>query len=160
VKIEHDEARDAMVVDASVDIAAAPMTVWAVVTDCNRAPKYVPNLESCQIVQRDPAGKWQVRATVLNVLLLPRINSLSRLEFEPGKRMSFKRAGGDMRIAEGEWRIEPLDKGKATRLRYHATLAVNFSVPRFLVENAASRDIPTLMQNIEREALEDEEKRQ
>lgn len=160
LKITHDEARDAMIIHASIDIAAPPKAVYAVVTDCNRAPKYVPNMESCRIVERDPAGKWQVRSTVHNVFMLPRINSLSRLEFEPGKRMLFKRAGGDMRIAEGEWRLEPLDKGRATRLHYQATLALNFSVPRFLVENIANRDVPALLQNIEREVLEDEEKAQ
>ena len=39
LKIGRDEPRDAMVVDASIDIAAPPATVWKVVTDCSRAPK-------------------------------------------------------------------------------------------------------------------------
>jgi uncharacterized membrane protein len=155
IKIEHDEARDALVVHASIDIAASPATVWAVIIDCNRAPKFVPNLESCRIVNRDPAGRWELRATVLNIMLLPRIRALSRTEFEPPRRMSFKRAGGDTRIADGEWRLEPLAKGKATRLHYSAVLALNYSVPRFLVESAAARDFPTLLKGIERESLED-----
>lgn len=70
--------------------------------------------------------------------------------------MSFKKAGGDMRIAEGEWRLIPLNKGKATRLSYDAVLALNISVPDFMVENIASRDVPILMKNIERASLEDE----
>jgi carbon monoxide dehydrogenase subunit G len=154
VKIEYDQ-REAMVVHASIDIAAPPATVWAVITDCERAPRYVPNLESCRIVQRDPAGRWQLRATVMNVALLPRINTLSRLEFEPKRRVSFTRAGGDMRIAEGDWQLESLAKGKATRLHYKSALALNFFVPRFLVNQAAERDFPTLMKAIERESLHD-----
>jgi ribosome-associated toxin RatA of RatAB toxin-antitoxin module len=157
--VSHDSTRDAMVIHASIDIEAPPSIVWNVVTDCNRAPKYVPNMESCRIVQREPRG-GQIRESVHNVMLLPRIRSLSRVEFDKDRRMSFKSAGGDMRIAEGEWRLEPIEKGKATRLRYDAVLALNMSVPNFMVENIANRDVPTLMKNIERESLGDEEKKQ
>ena len=160
VAISHDQARDAMVVHASIEIDAPPATVWAVIADCDRAPKFIPNMESCRIIEREPKDRWQVRETVLNVMLLPRIRSVSRLEFENGRRISFKKAGGDMRIAEGEWRVEPLEKGKATRLRYDAVLATNITAPRFMIENIASRDIPTLMKNIERESLEDQEMKQ
>lgn len=160
VSIGHDEERDAMVVHASIDIEAKPATVWAVISDCDRAPKFVPNMESCRIVDRDPRDRWQVRETLLNITLLPRIRSLSRLEFDKDRRITFKQAGGgDMRIAEGEWRVEPLAKGTATRLRYDAVLALNMAVPRFLVENIANRDVPALMKNIERDSLEDEEKK-
>jgi carbon monoxide dehydrogenase subunit G len=152
--IAHDE-RGAMVVHTSIDIAAPPATVWAVITDCDRAPKYVPNMESCRIVERDPAGHWQMRATVMNIALLPRIHTLSRLEFEPRRRMSFAKAGGDMKISDGEWRLEPLAKGKATRLSYRSALALNFFVPQFLLDQAAQRDFPTLMKAIERESLKD-----
>jgi carbon monoxide dehydrogenase subunit G len=159
VTIGHDEKRDAMVIHASIDIEARPETVWAVITDCGRAPKFVPNMESCRIVERGPKDRWQVRETVLNITLLPRIRSLSRLEFGKDRRISFKKAGdSDMRIAEGEWRVEPLAKGKAARLGYDAVLALNMAVPHFLVETVAHRDLPALMKNIERDSLEDEEK--
>jgi carbon monoxide dehydrogenase subunit G len=157
--IGHDQARDAMVIHASIDIDAPPAVVWAVITDCGRAPKYVPNMESCRVVQRGPRDQWQVRESTHNVTLLPSIHSLSRVEFDKDRRMSFTKAGGDMRIAEGEWRLDPLAKGKATRLRYDAVLALNIAVPDFMVENIANRDVPALMKNIERESLADEEKR-
>jgi carbon monoxide dehydrogenase subunit G len=157
--VSHDDARDAMVVHAAIDIEAPPSIVWNVITDCNRAPKYVPNMESCRIVEREPRG-GQIRESIHNVMLLPRIRSRSRVEFDKDRRMSFKNAGGDMRIAEGEWRLDPIDKGKATRLRYDAMLALNMSVPNFMVENIANRDVPALMKNIERESLADEEKKQ
>jgi carbon monoxide dehydrogenase subunit G len=160
VTIRHDEAREAMVIHASIEIDAPPAVVWAVIVDCDRVPKFIPNMESCRILEREPKDRWQVRETVLNVALLPRIRSVSRLEFDHGRRISFRKAGGDMRIAEGEWRVEPLERGKATRLRYDAVLATNMAVPRFMVENIAARDIPVLMKNIERESLEDDEKKQ
>jgi ribosome-associated toxin RatA of RatAB toxin-antitoxin module len=160
LRIEHDEARDAMAVHASIDIAASPQIVFGVITDCNRAPKFVPNLESCRILQRDPKGRWEVRETILNVMMLPRIRAVSRSEIEPPKRFAFHKVEGDMRISEGAWRLEPLDKGKATRVHYDALFALDYPVPRFLVESAAHRDFPTLLKGVERESLEDAAKRQ
>ena len=159
VRIEHDEARDAMAVHASIEIAAAPRIVFGVITDCGRASKFVPNLESCRVLQKDPKGHWEVRETILNIMMLPRIRAVSRSEIEPPKRFAFHKVDGDMRISEGAWRLEPLDKGKATRVHYDAVFALNYPVPRFLVESAAYRDIPTLMKGVERESLEDAAKR-
>jgi hypothetical protein len=64
-----------------------------------------------------------------------------------------------MRIAEGGWRLEPLASGKATRLHYHSVLALGFFVPQFMLNQAAARDFPTLLKNIERESLADAGKR-
>jgi len=159
VRIEHDAERDAMMVHASIDIAASPKIVFGVISDCNRAPKFVPNLESCRILQKDPKGHWEVRETILNVMMLPRIRAVSRSEIEPPKRFAFRKVDGDMRISEGAWRLEPLDKGKATRVHYDALFAISYPVPRFLVESAAYRDFPTLMKGVERESLEDAARR-
>ena len=159
LQIDHDRATDAMRVHATIDIAAPPAIVWAVLADCDRAPKIVPNMESCRIVQRDSAGRWELRETVLNVALLPRIRSLVRNDFEPGHRLAFKRVSGDMRISDGEWRIEPLAKGKATRVYYSALFATSMMVPQFLIDQAAARDFPTFFRNIERESLEDAAKK-
>jgi ribosome-associated toxin RatA of RatAB toxin-antitoxin module len=155
LRIEHDAERDAMAVHASIDIAASPQIVFGVITDCNRAPKFVPNLESCRVLQKDPKGRWEVRETILNIAMLPRIRAVSRSEIEPPKRFAFHRVEGDMRISRGEWRLEPLAKGKATRVHYDALFALKYPVPRFLVESAAYRDIPALMKGVERESLHD-----
>jgi uncharacterized membrane protein len=155
VQIERDMTRDAMHVRAFIDIEAAPAIVWGVIVNCSRAPQIVPNMESCRVVDRDPAGRWEIRETLLNVMLLPRIHSVMRNDFEPRRRMAFKRIDGDMRISEGEWRLEPLANGKATRLRYDAVFSPAFEVPQFLIEQAAARDFPTLFRAIERESLAD-----
>jgi len=159
LQIDHDQATDAMRVRATIDIAAPPAIVWAVLADCDRAPKIIPNMESCRVVQRDPAGKWELRETVLAVMLLPRIRSVVRNEMEPGRRLVFKRVGGDMRISDGELRIEPLAKGKATRVHYEALFATSMIVPQFLIDQAAARDFPTFFRNIERESLADAAKK-
>jgi carbon monoxide dehydrogenase subunit G len=150
VHVDTDQKAKAAHVSASIDIAAPPTVVWSVITDCARASNIIPNLESCRIIQHDPAGRWDIREHVIKwALLLPKLHTLVRTSYENGHRMLFKRVGGDMRISEGEWRIEPIGNAHATRLYYDALVAPSFPVPEFLVERTVHADLPNLLQAIE-----------
>ncbi|MBV9260899.1 MAG: SRPBCC family protein [Pseudolabrys sp.] len=147
LQVEMDQAAHAARIRASIEIEAKPETVWAIVTDCIRAPQIVPNLESCRMMQKDPAGRWDVRENTINVFLLPRIRTVMRSDYEMPKRVVFKRIAGDMRISEGEWVLEPTPEG--TRLLYSGLFAPNFHVPQFMISGAIRRDIPEMLRNIE-----------
>ena len=112
-------------------------------------------MESCRIVQPDKGKGSDIRETVMNYPMVPRIRTLTRMDLEPTRQMSFTRTGGDMRIAEGGWRLAPLANGKATRLHYHSVFALSFFVPQFMLRQTAERDVPALMKAIERESLKD-----
>jgi hypothetical protein len=156
VHVETDGRIDAAHVTASIDIAAPPLTVWRVLTDCARAAHIIPNLESCRIVRRDPAGHWDIREHVIHwAALMPKLHTVVRTTYEVGRRMLFKRVDGDMRISQGEWRLDPLASAHATRLSYNALVAPNFPVPEFMVERAIHEDLPNLLRAIERASLED-----
>jgi uncharacterized membrane protein len=156
VHVEPDEKANAAHVRASIDISAPPLTVWAVITDCARQPQIVPNLESCRIVKHDPGGHWDIREHVINwAALLPKLRTVVRTSYEIGHRMLFKRVDGDMRVSQGEWRVEPLGNGQATRLYYNALVAPNFPVPEFLIERAVHQDLPNLLHAIERASVAD-----
>jgi hypothetical protein len=156
VHVEADERVDAAHVTASIDIAAPPLTVWRVLTDCARAAHIIPNLQSCRIVRHDPAGHWDIREHVIHwATLMPTLHTVVRTTYEVGHRMLFKRVDGDMRISQGEWRLDPLANAHATRLFYNALVAPNFPVPEFMVEHAVHEDLPNLLRAIERASVED-----
>jgi hypothetical protein len=156
VHVEPDEKANAAHVRASIDISAPPLTVWGVITDCARQPQIVPNLESCRIVQHDPGGHWDIREHVINwAALLPKLRTVVRTSYEVGHRMLFKRLDGDMRVSQGEWRVEQLGNGQATRLYYNALVAPNFPVPEFLIERTVHEDLPNLLHAIERASMAD-----
>ena len=160
VNVDSDESLGAAHVRASIDIAAPPLIVWGVLTDCARAPHIIPNLESCQIVKHDPAGHWDIREHIINwAALMPRMRTVVRTSYEVGRRMLFKRVDGDMRISQGEWRLDPLANAHATRLSYNALVAPNFPVPQFMVEHAVHEDLPNLLRAIERASEEDAARR-
>jgi uncharacterized membrane protein len=160
VHVDTDEKTSAAHVRATIDIAAPPPVVWAVIIDCARSPHIIPNLESCRIVKHDAGGHWDVREHIINwSALLPKLRTVVRTSYEIGHRMLFKRVDGDMRISEGEWRVEPMANAKATRLYYNALVAPNFPVPEFLVERTVHADLPNLLHAIERASVADAAKR-
>ncbi len=151
VRIDSDPVLNASHVRASIDIAAPPAAVWKVLTDCAHAPQIVPNLESCRVLKHDPAGHWEVRENVINPPLLPRIRTVSHNDFETARRLSFHRIEGDMRVSEGEWRLDPVAGG--THLSYDARFAPDFFAPKFLVRQAVNRDFPKLLRALERASI-------
>jgi hypothetical protein len=160
VQVETDKAANAAHIRASIDIAAAPLVVWNVLTDCARMPQIFPNLESCRIVEKDPAGQWDVRENVIDwAVLMPKLRTVVRNTFDVGRRLMFKRIGGDMRISEGEWKLEPMANACATRLSYNALVAPDFPVPQFMVEQAVNNDMPNLLRAIEKASMADAGKR-
>ena len=149
VHVDADEKRQAAHVRASIDIAAPPPVVWSVITDCARQPQIVPNLESCRIVKHDPSGRWDIREHIINwAALMPKMRTVVRTSYDGIHRMLFKRVDGDMRISEGEWRVEPA--GRGSRLYYTALVAPKFAVPQFMVAHSINTDLPNVLHAIER----------
>ncbi len=156
VRVSTDEKANAAHIRASIDIAASPAVVWAVLTDCKRMPRIMPNVESCRIVKHDSAGKWEIREHVINwAALMPKIRTIVRNTYDVGRRLVFKRIGGDMRISEGEWKLEPTANALGTRLSYNALVAPDFPVPQFMIKQAIHTDMPNLLLAIQRASVED-----
>jgi hypothetical protein len=154
VQVETDDKANAAHVRASIDIAAAPLVVWKVLTDCARMPQIFPNLESCRIVEKDPAGQWDVRENVIDwAVLMPKLRTVVRNTFEVGRRLTFKRVSGNMRVSDGEWTLERHAHG--TRLSYNALVAPDFPVPQFLIEQAVHNDMPNLLRAIQKASVAD-----
>lgn len=106
---------------AAEDIPAPPQTVWSVVTDCKVAVDVFWRLRKCKVIQADPAGRWDVRQQNLtNVPLVPDIRTTFRNDYDAPWTAHFVQVAGDLGGTRGEWRLEPLDGGRATRLIYEA----------------------------------------
>ena len=135
-------------VKAVIEIEANPAAVWAVITDCARAPKVIPHLESCRIVEKGPSGSWDVREHIINPPFLPRIRTLVRNDFTQHRRLAFKLQSGDMRISDGAWLLK-LVNGR-TRLSYEALIAPKYAAPQFIISRAIAQDFPAMLRAIQR----------
>lgn len=158
VHVTTDETANAAHIRASIDIAASPAVVWAVITDCARMPQIIPNVESCRIVKQDAGGKWDEREHVINwAILMPKLRTLVRNTYKVDRKLMFKRISGDMRISQGEWRLEPNARG--TRLSYDALVAPDFPVPQFMIEQAVQTDMPNVLRAIQKASVADAAKK-
>ncbi len=52
---------DATQIRAAIDIPAPAPAIWSIITDCTHTMRFVPGLESCRVLERDPAGRWDIR---------------------------------------------------------------------------------------------------
>ena len=141
-------------IHAAIDISAPPRAVWAVMTDCRKAALLVTSIISCRVLQNDWHSGWDVRETVTKGnMIVPTIHNVVRADYQPYSLIRFHRVGGDMAIEEGEWRLQPLAGGKATRVIYVNRVAVNIPAPAVLVRAGMRGDVSKVLVNLRRASV-------
>lgn len=154
VTVTIDDKIKAARVFATVDIAAPPEKVWVIMTNCFYAKRVVPGLASCLVKSRDPAGRWDIREHKIDwAWFLPNIRTVIRTDYDAPKKLHYNMVEGDLRLSRGEWRLEPLANGQATRVVHHSAVAADVPVPDFVIVNTMQKDMTTVMTNLRREAL-------
>lgn len=134
-----------------IDIDAPPQQVWTVMTDCATARKLMSNLSSCKVLSGEQARGWDIREHMTRRnLIFPGMRIVFRSDYEPYRRIRFALVEGDLKTQQGEWRLQPLRGGKATRVFYDNRLAVDWPVPKAMIREAMRRDTPKVLVNLRR----------
>ena len=139
------------VIQAAIDVAAPQAVVFQVMTDCDLAPKMVAGLKSCRVLERDPQGRWDVREEISKMTFAPSVRTVYREAFDPPHSMTFHATGGDLKVFEGQWRLEPY--GEGVRVTYEAKIAAPFAVPGWVARLALRHDLPQALLALRREAM-------
>ena len=142
-------------IHAAIDIAAPPKVVWSVMNDCRFIRKLITSAVDCRILQGDAGrGGWDVRETVTKGgFFIPTIHNVYRSDYQPYSLIRFKKAGGNLRVEEGEWRLEALNGGTSTRVIYVNLVAANILAPAPLVREGMRKDTAKVLVNLRRESL-------
>ena len=151
VQVRADADGESGLIQAAIDIAAPPQVVWNVVTDCDLAPRMVASLKSCRILEKDPAGAWDVREDISKMGFLPSVRNVFRSDYDPPRSVRFHRVAGDLKVYEGEWRIEP--RGGETRVFYESRVSAPFRVPGPIARIALRYEVPQALMALRRECL-------
>lgn len=146
------EERVGATASAAVLIRAPARRVWSVMTDCARAPEFVPHLRSCQVIERGE-DRRVVEHRVKPYPLLPELTYRFEERWEDRHRIVFHRTGGDLKAMEGAWELEP--EGGRTLVRYRLSMDPGFLVPRWAVRRALREDLPRLLEAL-RDRVEDD----
>ena len=142
-------------IHAAIDIAAPPKVVWSVMNDCRFIRKLITSAVDCRILQGDALrGGWDVRETVTKGgFFIPTIHNVYRSDYQPYSLIRFRKAGGNLRVEEGEWRLEALNGGGGTRVIYVNLVAANILAPASLVREGMRKDTAKVLVNLRRESL-------
>jgi carbon monoxide dehydrogenase subunit G len=138
---------EAALLHGAIDIDASPRQVWAVLVDCAQARKVIANMTVCRVVEKG-AG-WDVREQVSQGnVFVPTIRSLVRADYTPYTRITFRKAGGDLKAMNGEWRLEA--RGNGTRVIYENRVAADIKLPADVVRAGMKADCGKVLVNLRR----------
>ena len=131
---------------AAVRIQASPEAIWAVMTDCQQAPAYVPGLKRCRRIDGAPDGSWQdIEHEVRLSWLLPTVRYVLHCQLDPPRRIDFSRISGDLKEEEGTWLLSPTADGTATVVGYEVYVDPGFWIPQALVVRSLRKDLPAAL---------------
>lgn len=146
-------------VNAVIDVPVPPSRAWQVLLECERAPQFMPNLKACSVIQTGPTDssggpKWDEREhRVAWIALLPDLRSRFHSDYVFEKEIRFRKTTGDLDVLDGMWSLDPIDGGRATRLRYNARIGFSAMVPGFMVRSSLESDFPQFLQALKAEMI-------
>ena len=140
-----DDQRYSGHIRAAVLIEATVERVWAILVDCEKAPEYVPNVLSCELIETLEQQNAQIfRQRVKPRWYLPGFEHEFRLDYQPYTRIDVNRVSGPLGKLEGTWRLLPRTGGGII-LVYSLDFEPGLPVPRLIVGRILGHDLPVTL---------------
>ena len=141
-----------VVVRIAAEIDAPPTAIWQILTACEIAPEYVPNVVSCKKIEELDGGRADMFVqTIKPIFFLPTFEHVFRLDYTPYSRIDVHRVSGPIEHMEGSWWLLPQDSGRIL-LVYQVAVDPGLPIPRFLVRATMKRDLPKIMMAVRERA--------
>jgi ribosome-associated toxin RatA of RatAB toxin-antitoxin module len=126
-------------VAATFEVPQAAALVYAVLTDYEQVPKFMPDVKSSIVRERTPERILLEQEAVAKLmffskrvhLLLAVSETPNAIQFADTSRKSFA-------VYDGSWTLTPLED--RTRIAYALTAKPSFSVPEFVLTRLLKRD--------------------
>jgi hypothetical protein len=135
---------DALTIDAALRVRASKEAIRSVLSACEVAPEYTPNIVACRRIDtpQDSQSELFVQ-TVKPAFFVPRFEHVFRLDYFPS-RVEVHRVSGPIAELDGTWWfIDEVDG--AVLLVYSLRLRLGLPVPKFFVRSSLRRDVPAIL---------------
>ena len=149
-EIRIERSQDAIRINATLRVDAHHRIAWQVLTDYNNMARFVPGMQTSQIVSGPGEALLLKQAGQSGFLLfaLP-IKVVVRIAETPLEVIRFEAVGGSFKNKRGEWRIKGQDD--ATLLVYQASIAPGFWVPPLIGPAVMGQDVRSELMGLARE---------
>jgi len=147
--VTPDQQAGVQLARAVVDINAPPAVIWKLMTDCAAVRRIIPNNLGCRVLDRKPGS--EVVEQILKTPLMPNVRSVFRQDMEPQKRLAITRIDGDLKVFNGEYRLQALPGG-GTRVSQELRMQPGFPAPGPLVRNFLRGEVSDGLANLKRES--------
>jgi hypothetical protein len=152
VNAERGDRPLTVLVKIAAEVDAPPDAIWKILTACEIAPEYVPNVVSCKKIEELDDGRTDLFVqTIKPIFFLPTFEHVFRLDYTPYSRIDVHRVSGPIAYMEGSWWLLPQDNGRIL-LVYQVALDPGLPIPRFLVRATMKRDLPKIMMAVRERA--------
>ena len=149
---ERAERPQVVLIKLAIDVDAPPQAIWDVLTACQIAPEYVPNVQSCRKLEVLNNGRAELFVQVIKpVFFVPSFEHVFRLDYTPYTRIDVHRVSGPIAHLDGSWWLLP-QPDDHTLLVYELALDPGFPIPRFLVRATLKRDLPKVLSAVRERA--------
>lgn len=149
---ERGERPQVVMIKLAIDVAAPPRAIWDVLTACQVAPEYVPNVQSCRKLEVLDGGRADLFVQVIKpAFFMPSFEHVFRLDYTPYARIDVHRVSGPIAHMDGTWWLLPQQDGH-TLLVYNLALDPGFPIPRFFVRATLKRDLPKVLSAVRERA--------
>jgi carbon monoxide dehydrogenase subunit G len=135
-------------------VERTPQEVWSVLTDFERWPEFMPLVHETRVERREGPSLWV--AQKYRVWLYPmQHTTVYKLAPDEG-RLEWQldpSAPHDIAASAGHWELLAVNGGRATLLRYQATVNAGRAVPAFLERMLRDRALQQMLDGLRREVL-------
>lgn len=137
-------------VTASFAVSEPAQTVIAVLTDYDRIPKFMPDVQLSRVIERTPTGVVVEQKAVSRFMMFSKTVHLVLEVQEQGQSIRFRdRCRGSFTTYHGGWTITQHDS--MTVVDYQLTAKPSFEVPGFVLKRLLKRDSGVLIDRIKAE---------
>ena len=148
IEVRTDRDGRHVIVDTAALMAAPATTIWSVITECEVAPEYVPNVETCEQIEVLDDGRAAVFVQQIKpIFFLPRFEHVFRLDYTPHERIDMRRIDGPIEEMSGRWWLMPQQDGRVL-VMHSLTVNPGFPVPRFLLRATMKNDLSKILEAI------------
>jgi ribosome-associated toxin RatA of RatAB toxin-antitoxin module len=135
----HERVQAAILIDGPAE------PIWKMINDCRQTTEFIVGLKGCRVLKQDGTGELIEHRMQIS-RLLPEVKYIFRAEYQPYRRIDFKRRSGDLEAFEGSWVLEIMDREKPqTLVTYSLFLDAGALLPQWAARMILKQDLPEIL---------------